>query len=69
MALWCRLNKKKYERILKKLKGMRGVSQDERVMLAWSLSATPDERWARHENFLRSQGLFTRSERRKFGFK
>ncbi len=45
------------------------LSDDERVLFAMSLSATPDERWARHENFLRSHGLFGRSARRAFGFK
>ncbi len=30
---------------------------------------TPDERWNAHENFLKSHGLFTRSERRAFGYK
>jgi hypothetical protein len=30
---------------------------------------TPDERWQMNVNFLRSHGLYTRSERQAFGFK
>ena len=33
------------------------------------LAATPDERWQFHENFLRSHGLFTRSDRKRYGFR
>jgi hypothetical protein len=61
--------KKKFERELKRLEKFRDLSPDERVMFAMSLSATPDERWARHENFLRSHGLFGHSARKAFGFK
>lgn len=60
---------KKVERWLKKLQGVRGLSLDERILFARSLAATPDERWRMHENFLRSHGLFTRSNRKAFGFK
>jgi len=43
------------------------LSEHERVLYAWSLAATPQERWDRHESFLRSHGLFTRSGRKKYG--
>ena len=56
-------------RILKRLEKVRGLSEHERILFARSLAATPDERWRLHENFLRSHGLFTRSERKAFGFK
>ena len=35
----------------------KGLSVDERILLEKSLVATPDERWQRHETFLRSHGL------------
>ena len=61
--------KKKVVRILKKLRHVRGLSEDERHLFARSLAATPDERWQLHENFLRSHDLYTRSARKKYGFK
>jgi hypothetical protein len=38
-------------------------------LIARSLAATPDERWRLSRQFLRSLGLSTLSERKKFGFK
>ena len=55
--------------ILRKLRGVRGLSEHERHLFARSLAATPDERWQMHENFLRSHDLFTRTSRKKYGFK
>jgi hypothetical protein len=55
--------------MLKKLGQIRGLSEDERHLFARSLAATPDERWQFHVNYLHSHGLYTRSGRRKFGFK
>ena len=55
--------------MLRKLRKEPGLSEDERHLFARSLAASPDERWRLHENFLRSHGLFTRSERKKLGFK
>jgi hypothetical protein len=60
---------KKMARILRKLRGAPGLSEDELHLFARSLAATPDERWRMHENFLRSHGLYKRSDRRKYGFK
>ena len=60
---------KKTARMLKKLEKIRGLSDEERYLFARSLAATPDERWQFHVNFLRSHGLYRRSDRRKFGFK
>jgi len=45
------------------------LSEHERLLFEKTLGATPDERWAIHENFLRSHDLFTRSSRKKYGFK
>jgi hypothetical protein len=60
---------KKRARIFKKIQDVPGLSEEEKHLFARSLAATPDERWRMHENFLRSHGLYTRSERKKFGFK
>jgi len=53
--------------LAEKLRFLPHLSEDERVLYAWSLAATPDERWAMHENFLRSHGLFKHSARKKYG--
>ena len=55
--------------ILWQLKSVKNLSDDEKILFARSLAATPDERWRMHENFLRSHGLYTRSSRKAFGFK
>jgi hypothetical protein len=60
---------KKVARILRKIRNEPGLSDDEKYLFARSLAATPDERWRMHETFLRSHDLFTRSSRRKYGFK
>jgi len=51
---------KKVARMLKKLRHVRGLSEDEKYLFARSLAATPDERWRLHEMFLRSHDLYTR---------
>jgi len=56
-------------RILAKLRDEPGLSEHEKILWARSLAATPDERWRMHQNFLRSLGLFTHSQRKKLGFK
>jgi len=63
------LLKKKFEIELKRLKREPGLDEHERILLARSLSATPQERWDAHENFLRSLGLFEHWKRKEFGFK
>jgi len=60
---------KKIRRILRRIQDVPGLSEDEKHLFARSLAATPDERWRMHENFLRSHDLFTRSSRKKYGFK
>ena len=58
-----------WRKVHRKLKGLRGMSEEERIQLARSLAATPDERWQIHESFLRSHGLFSHWERKAYGFK
>ncbi len=60
---------KKIARVLRKIRGVRGLSEDEKHLFARCLAASPDERWRMHENMLRSHDLFTRSSRKKYGFK
>jgi hypothetical protein len=45
------------------------LSEEEKILFARSLAATPDERWRMHENFLRSLNLYTHSARKAYGFK
>jgi len=59
---------KDWRKVYRKLKGMRGLDEHEKVLYARSLAATPDERWQMNVTFLRSLGLWRRSERKKFGF-
>ena len=37
--------------LAEKLKFLPHLSEDERYLYAWSLAATPDERWRRHEDY------------------
>lgn len=60
--------KKKLLKAAEMLRGVRGLDDDERLLFAWSLTATPRERWERHKRFLRSLGLSTRSGRKRSGF-
>jgi hypothetical protein len=60
---------KDWPKVYRKLKGMRGLDESEKIQLARSLAATPDERWQIHETFLRSHGLFSHWERKAYGFK
>ena len=60
---------KDWKKVHRRIRGMQGLSEEEKIMIARSLAATPDERWKMHENFLRSLNLYTRSARKGYGFK
>ena len=60
---------KDWPKVYRKIKRMRGMSEEEKIQLARTLAATPDERWRIHETFLRSHGLFSNWERKASGFK
>jgi hypothetical protein len=47
---------KDWRNIYKKL-DMPNSSDDERMIQAWCLAASPEERWARNERFFREYGL------------
>ena len=59
---------KKFQKELRRLEKVPGLDEHERILLARSLSATPQERWDMHENFLRSLGLLKHSDRKAFGY-
>lgn len=60
---------KDWPKVLKKLEKMRGVTLKEKVLLAQGLAATPEENLKRHDDLLRSLGLYSHWERKKLGFK
>jgi hypothetical protein len=60
---------KDWKKVHRRIRGLRGLGADEKIMIARSLAATPDERWQMHEAFLRSHGLFSHWERKARGFK
>jgi hypothetical protein len=60
---------KDWPKVYRKLRNMRGLSEEETALLAQALAATPEERWRMHDDYLRSFGLYSHWERRKLGFK
>ena len=60
---------KDWPKVLKRLEPMRGLTLKEKVLLAQGLAATPQERLEMHDNHLRSLGLYSHWERKKYGFK
>jgi len=59
---------KDWPKAFQKVKRMRGLSLEEKVLLAQGLAATPEERWEMHDRFLRSFGLYSHWDRKKLGF-
>ena len=59
----------KMRAIMKRLEKLPHLGEHERLLIARSLAATPDERWRMSQQFLRSLGLSRRSDRKKYGFK
>jgi hypothetical protein len=60
---------KDWPKVFQKLQKMPGVTLEERVLLAQGLAATPEERLERHDQYLRSLGLYSHWDRKKLGFK
>lgn len=58
-------DKRKYRNALRKLRLRAELSEHEKILLARSLAATPDERWKLNVGFLRSLGFSTLSAKRK----
>ena len=59
---------KDWPKVYARIKNMRGLSLEEKVLLAQGLAATPEERWRMHDQFLQSFGLYSHWERKKLGF-
>ena len=59
---------KDWPKVYARIKNMRGLSLEEKVLLAQGLAATPEERWQMHDQFLQSFGLYSHWERKKLGF-
>ena len=57
---------KDWPKLYQKLKRMRFAHDDERVLFARTLAATPQERWEMSQNFLRSNGIDGRKDQRRF---
>ena len=57
---------KDWPKVYRKLQGMPGLDEHEKILYARSLAATPDERWQMNETFLRSFGLWGRSALKTF---
>ena len=53
--------------VLATLKRVRGLSVEEKSVHALGLAATPEERWAIFENFVRSAGYWRPLKRRRSG--
>jgi len=60
---------KDWPKVYERIKTMRGLSQEEKLLLAQGLAATPEERWQMHDQFFRSFGLYSHGQRKKLGFK
>ena len=58
--------RKDWKRVYRRIKGLRGLDEHEKILFAISLAATPDERWRMNETFLRSLGCWGRSVLKKF---
>jgi hypothetical protein len=54
-------------RMFARLKSVRGLSDAEKSVYALGLAATPKERWALNENFVRSLGYWKPLKRKKSG--
>ena len=57
---------KDWPKIYLKLKGMKFAHDDERILYARGLAATSQERWEMHENFMRLNGCWGWTNRRRF---
>lgn len=56
---------KDWPKVYRKLKGLPGFSEDEKILFARFAAATPDERWGMNVTYLRSLGLSPRSGLKK----
>jgi hypothetical protein len=57
---------KDWPKVYRKLAGMRGLDEHEKVLFARFAAATPDERWQMNTVYLRSLDCWGRSALKKF---
>lgn len=57
---------KDWPKVYRKLAGMRGLDEHEKVLFARFAAATPDERWEMNASYLRSLHCWGRSALKKF---
>lgn len=53
--------------VLKRLHGLRGMSEDEMALFALGIAATPEERWQLVQNHIQLFGSFQPSKMKKSG--
>ena len=58
---------KDWPKVYRRIAGMRGLDEHEKVLFARCAAATPDERWQMNVNYLRSVNCWGRSALKKFG--
>ena len=58
---------KDWPKVYRKLAGMQGLDEHEKVLFARFAAATPDERWQMNVNYLRSLNCWGRSALKKLG--
>jgi len=56
---------KDWKKVYHRIKRVRGFDEHEKILYARSLAATPDERWQMNVTYLRSLGLWGRSNKKK----
>ena len=60
---------KDWPKVYRKLRGMPGLDEHEKVLFARFAAATPDERWQMNVNYLRSLDCWGRSAMHRFASK
>ena len=58
---------KDWPKVYRKIAGMAGLDEHEKVLFARFAAATPDERWQMNVNYLRSLDCWGHSAAKKFG--
>ena len=58
---------KDWKKVHRRIRRVTGFDEDEKILFARSLAATPDERWQMNVTFLRSLGLWGRFKTKKSG--
>ena len=56
---------KDWPKVYQRIRGMRSLSEDKKILFARHAAATPDERWQMNVNYLRSVGSWGRCALKK----